>query len=76
MAYTEAERLALLEQARDQLLDRLVEVTAEANPTYIIDGEMISWNEYLGKLRSELDEIETLINKFKPFEIHHQGFST
>lgn len=75
MVYSEAEVLAAKKLIRDQILDRIVEVTAEANPTYDIDGEEIEWSEYLRMLNQQLKEIEEGIKALEPYEIHHQGYS-
>ena len=45
---TDAERIAAI---RRQTLDLIAEITAQPKPTYDIDGQKISWGEYLGQLQ-------------------------
>ena len=61
MAKSDAQVAADLLTIRDNLLELIIEVTAEANPTYSMDGELISWNAYLGRLNESLDAVNKKI---------------
>ncbi len=76
MTYSDAQVLALKKTIRDQILDRIEEVTAEANPTYDVDGEEILWGDYLTILTRRLADIEAAIAALEPYEIHHQGYAS
>ena len=37
---------------RQQTLERIAELTAQPKPTYSIDGQSVSWTEYLRQLQN------------------------
>ena len=53
---------ATLEEIRDNILDRIEEVTSEKKPSYKVGSRVISWTEYLRELRQSLEDIERRIN--------------
>ncbi len=75
MAKSDAQVAIDLLTIRDNLLELIIEVTAEANPTYNIDGENIKWGEYLEKLQAQLDKVKKQIAAVNPFELHSRGYS-
>lgn len=57
MARTTAERIEKLKTIRDQLEDRLAEVTLEHKPTYTVDGQSFQWTQYTEMLRKQIAAI-------------------
>lgn len=54
---------------KTQILARLQEITATPKPSYSIDGQSISWNEYFVNLTDALEKInKQLANAEGPFE--------
>lgn len=45
---TDADQLSLI---KSQTLALIAEITAQPKPTYMIDGQMVSWGAYLRQLR-------------------------
>lgn len=45
---TDTQQLALI---KSQTLALIAEITAQPKPTYMIDGQMVSWGAYLKQLR-------------------------
>jgi hypothetical protein len=50
-----------LEQARLQVSQRLRQITAEPKPSYNINGQQISWNEYHKMLLDSLKALNAAI---------------
>jgi len=65
MAKTDADVLDDLKTTRDNILERIKEVTAEKKPSYALEGRSYSWTEYLRMLREQLQETLKLINLFE-----------
>lgn len=65
-----------LELAKAQILDRIVEITASPKPSYSIDGQSFSWNEYLKTLLEQVKALDEIIAGMQgpTFEIT-QGFT-
>ncbi len=47
-----------LKTIRSQILTELAAITAERKPTYSIDGQTFSWNDYRSRLLSDLREVD------------------
>jgi hypothetical protein len=47
--------VATLTLIRDRAADNLAAVLAAPKPTYSIDGQSVSWAEYMERLKSEID---------------------
>ena len=61
---------------RDQIVARIIEVTAAPKPSYNIDGQAVSWTQYLAELRKQLRETNDMIKESDgPFEFHTQAFT-
>ena len=48
-------------------------LTANPKPTYYIDGQTVSWNDYLKSLQATVDWCERKLAGQEPFEIHSRG---
>ena len=66
--------LAQIQAIKTQTLAVLVEITASPKPTYTIDGQMVSWGDYLRNLQQTIDWCDQQIAAQEPVEIHTQGF--
>ena len=65
-----------LEQLRTiqtQTLAIIAQVTADPKPSYSVDGQKVSWDEYLARLRETVDWCERKLAGHDPFEIRSQG---
>lgn len=69
-----------LTTARDNLAARIKDLTAQPKPNYSIDGQTVSWGDYLRQLLASQKEIEAAIVAAQlasdgPFEVISQGFT-
>ena len=64
-----------LETIRDNLLDRIKEITAQPKPNYNIDGQQVSWQSYLDSLFGKLKVVNEQINSTSPFEEVSRGIT-
>lgn len=63
-----------LTTTRQQISDRLAEITASPKPSYSVDGESYSWTEYFEALMRQLEAIDAALQRANgPFEIRSQG---
>ena len=65
-----------LEQLRtiqSQTLAVIAQVTADPKPDYTLDGQTVSWADYLAKLRDTVDWCERKLAGHEPFEIRSRG---
>jgi hypothetical protein len=65
--------LEQLRTIRSQTLAILAEMTASPKPSYTLDGQTVSWADYLAKLRATVDWCERKLAGCEPFEIHSRG---
>jgi hypothetical protein len=68
-----ATNLEHLKTIRSQILAELADLTAHRKPTYSVDGQTFSWNDYRSRLISDLREIDELIAAEEPAEVKSQG---
>jgi len=68
-----ASDLEQLQAIRGQTLALIAEITASPKPSYALDGQSISWGDYLAKLRATVDWCERKLAGEDPFEIHSRG---
>ena len=64
-----------LQTIRSQILVELAAITAERKPTYSIDGQTFSWNDYRSRLLTDLREVDELIAAEQPLEQRSQAYS-
>jgi hypothetical protein len=60
---------------KSQTLAIIAELTASPKPTYYVDGQTVSWSEYLANLRATVDWCERKLAGQQPFEIHSRGMT-
>jgi len=70
-----ANDLEQLQTIRSQTLALVAEITANPKPSYMLDGQSISWGDYLAKLRVTVDWCERKLAGEEPFEIRSRGIS-
>jgi hypothetical protein len=61
-----------LTSIRGQTLAMLAELTAAPKPSYTIDGQSVSWNDYLLRLRETVDWCDRQLAA-EPVELHSRG---
>jgi len=64
-----------LQTIKSQTLALIAEITASPKPSYRIDGQSVSWANYLTRLRATADWCERKLAGQEPFEIHSRGTS-
>jgi hypothetical protein len=64
-----------LKSIRAQTLARLAEITAEPKPSYQIDGQKVSWGEYLRQLQATVDWCNAKLAAEQPIEVRSRGFT-
>jgi hypothetical protein len=67
--------LQQLRTIRSQTLALIAELTAKPKPTYQVEGQSVSWNEYLARLHETVDWCERKLAGEEPFEIRSQGIT-
>lgn len=59
-----------VETIKSQALERLLELTTSPKPTYSVDGQSVSWGEYLKQLQETVRWCdEQIIREQGPYEI-------
>jgi hypothetical protein len=69
---TDAAQLATI---KTQTLAIIATITAVPKPTYSIDGQTVSWGEYLQQLQETVAWCDRQLAGEEPFEIHSLGYS-
>ena len=65
MARTVAERIVFLSTIRDQVEDRLAQMTASPKGTYNVDGQMFDFNKYQEMLLKSIKGLDDLIESLE-----------
>jgi hypothetical protein len=60
---------------RQQTLDQLIDLREHPKPTYSIDGQMVSWNEYFASLQRTIDWCDAKIIGIEPFEVQSRAIT-
>lgn len=66
---------AVLKLIRTQTLELLRQVTAQPKPSYELDGQRVSWSEYLERLIAVVDWCDRQLARETPFEGHSRGIT-
>jgi hypothetical protein len=69
---TDLEQIAVI---RRQTLALIAEITANPKPTYKIDGQAISWGDYLGQLQATVEWCDRQAAAWAPREMRTQGYT-
>ena len=67
--------LVQIRAIKSQTLAIMAELTANPKPTYYVDGQTVSWNDYLARLQATVDWCERKLAGEEPFEIRSQGIT-
>lgn len=62
-----------LQTIKSQTLANLAEITARPKPTYDIDGQSVSWNDYLAQLQRTVEWCDRKLAGYEPFEVTSRG---
>jgi hypothetical protein len=68
----DAEQIATI---RSQALANIAAMTASPKPSYSIDGQSVSWNEYLKQQQEIVTWCDQQSAASQPFEFLSQGFT-
>lgn len=58
---------------RSQTLSQLEQLRASPKPTYSVDGQRFSWQEYVESLQQTVDWCDEKLASYQPFECRSQG---
>jgi len=64
-----------IQTIKSQTLAVLAEITANPKPSYAIDGQQVSWNEYLRQLQATADWCDKQLATAEPVELHTSGYT-
>ena len=67
--------LEAIQTIKAQALTMIGQLTAAPKPTYSLDGQTVSWGEYLARLQATVDWCERKLAGAEPFEIQSQGLT-
>jgi hypothetical protein len=67
--------LEQIQAIKSQTLARIAELTAQPKPTYYLDGQSVSWNEYLQRLQATVGWCDRQLAGLAPIEVHSQGIT-
>lgn len=67
---TDAENIATI---KSQTLALITSLTLNPKPTYTIDGQTVSWGDYLKQLRDTVAWCDQQLQNTSPFEITSMG---
>ena len=71
--------LTNLETTRSNIAKRLVEITQDPKPSYMVNGQSVQWTAYHRLLTEMLERLNKMIQAGEvdatPFEEHMQAFS-
>lgn len=60
---------------KTQTLALIAQITATPKPSYSIDGQSVSWGEYLRQLQETVAWCDQQLAAAEPFEIHSQAYT-
>ncbi len=62
-----------VESIKAQSLALIAEITANPKPSYSIDGQSVSWGDYLRQLQETVAWCDQQLAGEDPFEVHSTG---
>jgi hypothetical protein len=60
---------------KSQILALIAQITAQPKPSYSVDGQQVSWGEYLAQLQATVDWCDGQLAAEEPSEIHSTGYT-
>ena len=66
---------ATIATIKSQMLALIAAITENPKPSYSIDGQSVSWSDYLRQLQGSVEWCDRQLARSEPFEIHSQGYS-
>lgn len=69
------EDITALQTIRSQTLDLIATLSENPKPSYRIDGQEVSWAEYLDRLRDVVDWCDRKLAECQPAEFRSRGVS-
>jgi hypothetical protein len=64
-----------LETIRANTLAQLVEIRESPKPSYSLDGQQVSWTEYVRSLQETIEWCDIKLAGYQPFEFRSQGMT-
>jgi hypothetical protein len=64
-----------LETIRANTLAQLVEIRESPKPSYSLDGQQVSWTEYVRSLQETIEWCDIKLAGYQPFESRSQGMT-
>jgi hypothetical protein len=64
-----------LETIRANTLAQLVEIRESPKPSYSLDGQQVSWTEYVRSLQETIEWCDIKLADYQPFESRSQGMT-
>jgi hypothetical protein len=64
-----------LETIRANTLAQLVEIRESPKPSYSLDGQQVSWTEYVRSLQETIEWCDIKLAGYQPFETRSQGMT-
>jgi hypothetical protein len=65
----------MLTAIRSQALALMAQLTAQPKPSYTLDGQQVSWNDYLQQLRDTVAWCDRQLQRLQPSEVHTTGYT-
>lgn len=60
---------------KTQTLALIQDLTLNPKPSYTIDGQTVSWGDYLRQLKETVEWCDKQLVAEEPFEIHSYGYT-
>jgi hypothetical protein len=60
---------------KSQTLSLIKDLTLNPKPNYMIDGQMVSWGNYLAQLRETVKWCDEMLAATDPFEVQSYGYT-
>lgn len=67
--------LTQLATIKSQALARIIEITSSPKPTYSIDGQSVSWSDYLRQLQETVAWCDERLAGDDPFEFATEAYT-
>lgn len=64
-----------IETIRTLTLAQLVELRASPKPSYSVEGQQVSWTEYVRSLQETIEWCDIKLAGYRPFEFRSQGMT-